>query len=189
MNKTGFYIIIVFIIAVFGCRETTDKSKSSMKNPGNIYSADKDFLNRYTETIELKKGESTLLIVPEWQGRVMTSTCEGDNGFSFGWINYKLISSGDTLAHMNPYGGEERLWLGPEGGQYALFFKKGDPFEFEYWQTPPLLDTEEFDIDSLSDTEVVFSKKGELTNYSGHNFSFHIAVSYTHLTLPTKRIV
>ena len=24
---------------------------------------------------------------------------------------------------MNAYGGENRLWLGPEGGKYSLFFK------------------------------------------------------------------
>lgn len=174
MNKKGFYIIVVFIIAALGCRENNDKSKAGMENPENIYSADKDFLNRYTETIELKKGESAVLLAPAWQGRVMTSTCEGDKGFSFGWINYELISSGDTLAHMNPYGGEERLWLGPEGGQYALFFKKGDPFEYEYWQTPPVMDTESFKLIDKSATHAVFSKEFMLNNYSGTEFDFLI---------------
>ncbi|MEA1888029.1 MAG: DUF6786 family protein [Bacteroidota bacterium] len=174
MKKVGFYILIILIIAAFACRETTDRSKASMKNPEKIYSADRDFLNRYTETIELKNDESAILIVPSWQGRVMTSTCEGDDGFSFGWINHELISSGDTLAHMNPYGGEERLWLGPEGGQYALFFKKGDPFEYEYWQTPPVMDTESFTLVDKNDTLAVLTKEFNLTNYSGTEFDFLI---------------
>ncbi|MGM0528904.1 MAG: DUF6786 family protein [Bacteroidota bacterium] len=174
MRNPGFYLFMILIIAAFACRETTDRSKTSMKNPEKIYSADRDFLNRYTETIELKNDESAILIVPSWQGRVMTSTCEGDDGFSFGWINHELISSGDTLAHMNPFGGEERLWLGPEGGQYALFFKKGDPFEYEYWQTPPAMDTESFRLVEKEDTMAVFKKEFNLTNYSGTEFDFLI---------------
>ncbi|MBI9063340.1 MAG: hypothetical protein JEZ14_15265, partial [Marinilabiliaceae bacterium] len=54
---------------------------------------DKQFLNKHLQTIELKNGDAALVIVPEFQGRVMTSSCEGDEGFSFGWINYDLISS------------------------------------------------------------------------------------------------
>ena len=40
---------------------------------------------------------------------------------------------------MNAFGGEDRLWLGPEGGQYSIFFRAGDPFDLEHWQTPPPL--------------------------------------------------
>lgn len=174
MRNAGIFMTAVFIFALNGCMDTGKKNPATMKKEKITFSYDKNFLEKHTGIIELRKDESALIIVPEWQGRVMTSTCEGDNGFSFGWINYELISSGNTLAHMNPYGGEERLWLGPEGGQFALFFRKGDPFEYDYWQTPALLDTEEFHIDSLSDIEVIFSKKGELTNYSGHNFNFLI---------------
>ena len=41
--------------------------------------------------------------------------------------------------------GEDRFWLGPEGGQFALFFKKGDPFDLDHWQTPAMMDTEPFE--------------------------------------------
>ena len=37
---------------------------------------------------------------------------------------------------MNVFGGEDRFWLGPEGGQYALYFAKGEPFDFDHWQVP-----------------------------------------------------
>ena len=32
---------------------------------------------------------------------------------------------------MNGFGGEDRFWLGPEGGQFSIFFKKDDPFDLE----------------------------------------------------------
>ena len=58
----------------------------------------------------------------------MTSTARGLKGRSYGWINHDLIASKEIQKQMNAYGGEDRFWLGPEGGQFSLFFKKGDPF-------------------------------------------------------------
>jgi hypothetical protein len=140
----------------------------------NTFQGDVDFMQAYTPIITLTSGESMIAISPSLQGRVMTSSANGGNGYSFGWINRALFASRDTLAHINPYGGEERFWLGPEGGQFGLFFKKGDPFDLEAWQTPALIDTEPFAILSQSDSNVVFSKEASLINYSGFEFSFTI---------------
>jgi hypothetical protein len=138
------------------------------------YGNNVNFLKKYIDVIELKSGNSSVAIVPGWQGRVMTSTSEGSLGYSFGWINHKLISSGETSPHINPYGGEERLWLGPEGGQFSIFFKKGDEFIYEKWQTPAFLDTIPFKITELSDTSVIFSHYVETENYSGTPFKLGI---------------
>ena len=32
---------------------------------------------------------------------------------------------------MNAFGGEDRFWMGPEGGQFSIFFAKGAKFELE----------------------------------------------------------
>jgi hypothetical protein len=34
-------------------------------------------------------------------------------------------------------GGEDRFWLGPEGGQYALYFNAGDPFDLDHYNDRP----------------------------------------------------
>src|SRR5262245_69289 len=91
-------------------------------------------------------------VVPEYQGRALTSASGGPGSAGYGWINRKLIKSRKIEPHMNPYGGEDRFWMGPEGGQFAIFFPPGAPFDFEHWQTPPIIDTEPFDIASVSDT-------------------------------------
>jgi hypothetical protein len=122
----------------------------------------------------LKSGNSSIAVIPEWQGRVMTSSSEGNNGFSFGWINHGLVSSGKIQPHINPFGGEERLWLGPEGGQYSIFFKKGDEFVYDKWQTPAFLDTDPYAITEQSDTSVTFSHEVEIENYSGTKFELEI---------------
>ena len=78
------------------------------------YGYDRAFLeNHGVEVVELqsKDGQSKVMVIPAWQGRVMTSTTGGDNGDSYGWINYKLIESGEVSPQFNPVGGEERRQL------------------------------------------------------------------------------
>jgi hypothetical protein len=104
----------------------------------------------------------------------MTSTCSGDTGPSFGWVNYKLIQSGEIKQHMNAFGGEERLWLGPEGGQFSVFFKEKVPYEYEHWFTPKELDTAAFEITNQTTGSVVFRKDFQLINRSGTLFSIGI---------------
>ena len=70
----------------------------------------------------------------------MTSTADGDEGTSFGWVNRDLLASQKKNEHINAYGGEDRVWLGPEGGQFGLFFKPGAKFEYADWQTPADID-------------------------------------------------
>ncbi len=119
-------------------------------------------------------GLAQVAIVPAYQGRVMTSTATGPDGQSFGWINYDHIASGKIVPHMNVYGGEERFWMGPEGGQFALFFPPGVPFAFEHWQVPPVIDTEPFDTLEVHADRAVFEKKFRLTNYSGTTFDCRV---------------
>jgi len=112
----------------------------------------------------------------------MTSTAEGDSGFSFGWINRDLISSGKLLPHINAFGGEERLWLGPEGGQFSLFFSGGKPFTYENWQTPAFLDTTPFQLISSTDSTALFVNDIATQNYSGTSFKFRIEREITILS-------
>jgi hypothetical protein len=119
-------------------------------------------------------GQAAIAVWPAMQGRVLTSTAEGPNGQSFGWINQELIASGKIQKHIQAVGGEDRLWLGPEGGQFSLFFAKGVPFDLEHWFTPPLIDTEAFDLAGRTPTSVRFTKTASLTNYSGTTFDLRI---------------
>lgn len=129
--------------------------------------SDKEFIEKHHEIIILEDGDSKVLVSPSLQGRVFTSTAEGDNGFSFGWINYELISSGEILKHCNNWGGEDRYWIGPEGGQFSIFFKPGAKFDLEDWQTPASIDTEAWDLVNHDSRKAVFSKIMKLPTNSG----------------------
>jgi hypothetical protein len=141
----------------------------------HTFDDDVAFLRQKLEVVVLgEDGGARVAVVPAWQGRVATSTVGGAQAPSYGWINRELAASGKLLPHMNAFGGEDRVWLGPEGGQYSIFFKKGDPFDLEHWQTPPLIDSEPWTAAAKSAREVSFKRDGRLVNYSGTDLAFRL---------------
>lgn len=141
------------------------------------YGYDLEFFARNNvDVVELasRGGKSRLLIVPAYQGRVMTSTTDGDGGRSYGWINYKFIEDGVVRPQFNPLGGEERFWIGPEGGPFSWYFRKGDEQVYANWTVPAAIDRDVYDIESKSDDSVVFVKNFTVTNASGTDFSMSV---------------
>lgn len=131
------------------------------------FDEDVAFLKQHVEVVVLgdAAGGARLVVVPAWQGRVMTSTAGGTA--SYGWLNDELIASRRLQPHINALGGEDRLWLGPEGGQFSIFFRKGDAFDLEHWQTPPLVDSEPWSVLERDANHVALRHEGRLVNYSG----------------------
>jgi hypothetical protein len=166
-NVLAILSVVPLALAIVGC--------STMKK-GATFGDDVEFLKKHTKVVVLSdaSGSAKLAIVPGYQGRVMTSTAGGEQGTSFGWINRDLIASGKTLAHINSWGGEDRFWMGPEGGQFAIFFKKGDAFDFDHWNTPAVIDTEAYDLVSNSADSATFTKTTRLANWTGTEFDVQI---------------
>src|SRR5690606_13401492 len=107
--------------------------------------------------LENNAGKSRIIISPKYQAKVFTSTTDGNGGESIGWVNYEAF--GDSLdGHMNAYGGENRIWLGPEGGKFSLFFKPGSNMVFENWKTPPAFDSEPWEITDEKPQSVTMNK-------------------------------
>lgn len=105
------------------------------------YGEARSFLARYTDFVELTDGSGArVAITPEWQGRVMTSSADGMEGISFGFIHREFIQKEQPDPRFNNYGGEDRMWLSPEGGQFSLWFKPGAEQKFDNWYTPAALD-------------------------------------------------
>ena len=140
------------------------------------YGYDANYIKNHAKNvIELQNGNAKVLLCADYQARVFTSTADGDSGTSFGWLNYDLLSSGEKKKQFNPVGGEERFWLGPEGGQYSIYFKKGDPFDYTHWQVPALIDTIPYKVDQSDKTSATFSLTASVTNYSGRTFNLDIS--------------
>jgi hypothetical protein len=172
-------LTVLSLIMVFqlGCQPAEVASV-----PG-AFASDEAFLKTHTEIVVLERGDAAVVLAPAYQGRVMTSTFDRASGPSFGWINRPVIEKGflsDTEKvgkleeHIYIFGGEERFWLGPEGGQFALYFKPGTKFEFSDWRTPAAIDTDAFELVEQTSDRAVFRHECELQNYSGTVFKMGI---------------
>lgn len=136
---------------------------------------DVEFLKEHVKTIVLtdSSGRAKVAVVPQYQGRVMTST-DGASGMSYGWLNRELISSGELREHINAFGGEDRFWIGPEGGQFSIYFPPGSPFDLEHWQTPPPIDSIAYPTVAATKGSATFVKRFELQNYIGFKFDVEV---------------
>jgi len=177
MNKLNNSCLISIFCFIVACNNNSSgKEDSSTKELSKgTYGFDAAFLKKHSShLVQLQDSNMKILLSADYQGRVMTSTATGDSGSSYGWINYNLVSAGEKKKQFNPVGGEERFWLGPEGGQYSIYFKKGDSFNIAHWQVPPVVDTETYNIVQQDKSSVTFSKSAVITNYSGTTFNLDI---------------
>ncbi len=169
MQRLTLAMLATAILAgVFACTNN---------NQMGTYGYDAFFLadNGYP-TLELTSndGQARVLLAPSLQGRVMTSTAGGENGRSFGWISYKALAEGMVNPQFNPFGGEERFWIGPEGGPFSWFFKPGDEQTYANWDVPAFIDSEPFEVESSTSKEAIFVKEQTLCNASGKEFTIGI---------------
>lgn len=151
--------------------------KMETKYTGGTFGYDFHFLSAYDSNLIVLKSEdglSQLILSPKYQAKVFTSTAEGLSGKSFGWVNYSAFDKSPD-PHMNAYGGEDRLWLGPEGGKFSLFFKPGTKMDFSNWHTPPAIDSESWKLLDKTGNSAVMSKEMQLQNYAGT--PLHITVN------------
>lgn len=145
------------------------------------------FLQQHDSIIKLLvEGEPGRVVVsPKYQGKVFTSTADGDEGKSFGWINYKAFTAPPD-AHMNAYGGENRFWLGPEGNRFSLYFEKGKDMVFDNWKTPAAIDTEPWTVVQGNPASVTMRKEMTLKNYAGTEL--HVQADRTITILDKSKI-
>lgn len=177
-NNT-FAVLALFIVAACNHPESQKHAAAETKSSpaSGTFGYDLSLLQeKHPDAVVLYGADTAqqIVVVPAYQGRIMTSTMTGRDGLSFGWINHAVIREGKAQPHMTAVGGEDRFWLGPEGGQYALYFPQGKPFTFEHWQVPPAIDTEPFLKDSVGRDFASFHRDLQLTNYHGYRFSLRI---------------
>lgn len=115
-------------------------------------------------------GGQRVLVAPLYQGRVMTSTLDGEGGRSLGWVNREQMRSGARTPHMTVWGGEDRFWVGPEGGQHGIYFPPGAPFDFERWQVPEALDWGAWELVRADRSRAQLCQHAHFASRSGTRF-------------------
>jgi len=169
-RRCGLWALLALVAAVDGaCWAAEGGAVMS-------YGEARAFLAAHTRLVELVGEDGARVAVcPDWQGRVMTSTTGGLDGLSFGFINRQFIESGKLDEHFNNYGGEDRLWLSPEGGPFSLWFKPGAEQTLDNWYTPPAFNEGSWRLVSApEDPFYRMQQRMELDNASGTHFTLDV---------------
>lgn len=118
------------------------------------------------------------MVCPEWNGRVMTSSCDGLEGYSFGLINVKEIDSTENDHPSKDYGGEDQLTLSPEGGPFSLYYAvnaEQRAFATDPLQLPLGFQEGPFKIDSLPQSpDVRMRRNVQMKNLTGTHFDLDV---------------
>jgi hypothetical protein len=172
MIKKILQVSLMYMLVTSSCKSP---HKNDIDYNDGSFGYDLQFLQKHDSVIVLKSdnGNAQIIVSPKYQAKVFTSTAEGTGGQSFGWVNYKAFAA-HVDPHINAYGGENRLWLGPEGGKFSLFFKPAARMDFENWKTPAAFDTEAWLVISEDPRSVNMSKEMNLVNYQGTDLTLTI---------------
>lgn len=161
MKRAALYFILIGL--VFSCSEPSDKSYQKLL----------ENLRQKTKVVELasEDGNSRLIVSPFHQGKILASTNTGLNGDYIGWIN---TDAAEYISEAKDIGGEERLWIGPLGSQFSLYFQQIEPIHDDNWKVPDAIGSEPYNLVFNDEHQVELSKKVHLTNFIGTKFNIEI---------------
>lgn len=138
------------------------------------FASDVGFLERHGDVQLLSDRDGRRIAVSaQYQARVMTSAVSA-KGQSLGWVNRSFIESRKVGTAFDNYGGEDRFWLGPEGGQFAIFFAPGSAFELAKWQTPAGFQEGAWEVTHQDERSLDFRR--DLSARSRAGFTFEVGV-------------
>ncbi|RED96026.1 DUF6786 family protein [Marinoscillum furvescens] len=147
---------------------------------------DKNLIQHHTPLVELSVPGSaaTIAVAPAFQGKVMIANSDYPSGSTIGWINREALKSYPCTG--GEVGGLERIWLGPLGSQFSLYYQQIFPLDEDNWSVPPPLATGSFKTINRSRSSIAMCMNMELTNYIGTNFQVSLQRK---ITLLNKRTV
>ncbi|MDR0796176.1 MAG: hypothetical protein LBE79_09035 [Tannerella sp.] len=169
-------LIVIILMASTSCNNLR-KPNSAVDFEKGDFGYDVAFLSQKDDgliVLSSNDGKAQIIVSPKYQAKVFTSTANGLSGASFGFVNYEVLNSDVIDEHMNGYGGENRFWLGPEGGKYSVYFAKNAEQVFDNWHTPKPIDIEPWDVVSKDAKNVVMKKEMQVTNYLDYQFKLNV---------------
>lgn len=169
-------IATVTCIGLSACNQHKTNKTDMKTYASGTFGYDLNFLASKDSLVILTSDDKAaqLIVSAKYQAKVFTSTARGLNGKSLGYINYKAVESDTLNEHMNGYGGENRFWIGPEGGRYSVFFEQGSDQIFDNWHTPKAVDSEKWEIVQSDQKSVWFTKEMRVMNYLGKHLEIEI---------------
>lgn len=173
MKITYTLLLLLQVLIFANC--STNKQNDMKTFEKGTFGYDLNFLSEKDSLIILKnETDAQVIVSARYQAKVFTSTTSGAEGQSLGFIKYDAFDYDTPNEHMNAFGGENRFWLGPEGGQYSVYFKANTEQVYDNWHTPKPIDIEPWDLVSASNTKTVMKKDMEVENYVGTKLKINV---------------
>jgi hypothetical protein len=185
-RKIIYFVLILFCMSILSCNKNAKKETSMNVFEKGTFGYDLNYLSGKDSIIILTgNGDLAQIIVSaKYQAKVFTSSADGLTGKSLGFVNYKALDSNVIDEHMNGYGGENRFWIGPEGGKYSVYFQQGTEQVYDHWHTPSPIDTESWEIVSADSKNVSLQKDMEVINYLGNQLKLSVDRSISLIESP-----
>lgn len=117
-----------------------------------------------------------VVLAPTLMGRVMCCGFDGEEGASNGYVLEEQLREGFSKSGegaWNNFGGEERLWFGPDGGAFGLQFKPG-PQIYENYFLPPAMNDQQYELFRTDEKSATFGTTLQMTNVAGHRICLKI---------------
>ena len=163
-NTVRVLLFILLMILVMNCKENIKE-----RNFGEVLEE--------LQTIEglevLQSGESMIAVSGKYQGRIFTSSSNGLEGKSYGWINWDLITDKKDQITMARLGGESRVWFGPEYGKFATFFEQNKRQEGEDIKVQEDLNSKQFKKVSSSKKSITYQADLQIVNANNYLFKIN----------------
>ena len=135
----------------------------------------REFLDSTADAVVLEgENGSKVIVSPRLQGRIMTARV--GNVESTGLVPRKTIEEGEVHDHFNNFGGLDRFWIGPEAGQYGVYFPPGaQELSRDNWQVPAAFDRGPFEIRERQPGRIKLGREMEVTNLKGVKFQVKVS--------------
>lgn len=177
MRKSIIYSALLFLLAgIVSCNKSAKKEINMDLFEKGTFGYDLKYLSGKDSIIVLSSldEQAQVIVSPKYQAKVFTSSAAGLEGKSLGFVNYKALDSEVIDEHMNGYGGENRFWLGPEGGKYSIYFQPAAEQVYANWHTPAPIDTESWEVLEAGRKNVSLAKEMEVANYLGTRLKLQV---------------
>lgn len=159
MKKAILLGVFLSISGLGGCKSTFERMV--------------DVVGRDDAIVFTGEGGSKVLVSPRLQGRIMTTKVGSVE--SVGFVSVKTIEEGENHPNFNNFGGQDRLWLGPEAGQFGIYFEPGVELTRENWTVPADFDKGPFQVEKRNDGMALLTRDISVKNYSGTSFQVKAA--------------
>src|SRR6476620_8880467 len=99
-SHTILFLLCRIKIITSACNNNEQQSTNSTKDSANFqqgtFGYDLHFLQQHDDNIVVLKTDNDnaeIIVSPKYQAKVFTSTANGNEGLSFGWVNYIACSA------------------------------------------------------------------------------------------------